>query len=127
MPYLPNTTDDQQAMLEAIGVCSLDELFSMVPAELRLGRELDLPPARGEMELSAHLAELAGRNTVAGQTACFLGGGSYDHFIPAVVDFVASRSEFYTSYTPYQAEASQGTLTAWFEYQTLITQLTGMD
>ncbi|OHB69675.1 MAG: glycine dehydrogenase (aminomethyl-transferring) [Planctomycetes bacterium RBG_13_63_9] len=127
MPYLPNTTDDQQAMLEAIGVCSLDELFSMVPAELRLGRELDLPPAMGEMELSAHLAELAGRNTVAGQTACFLGGGSYDHFIPAVVDFVASRSEFYTSYTPYQAEASQGNLQALFEYQTLITQLTGMD
>ena len=90
-------------------------------------RPLDLPPAMGELELTAHLTALAGRNTSAEQAACFLGGGSYDHFIPAVVDFVASRSEFYTSYTPYQAEVSQGNLQALFEYQTLITQLTGMD
>ncbi len=127
MPYIPNTTDDQQAMLEAIGVGSLDELFAMVPDELRLGRDLDLPAAMGELELSAHLGRLAAQNTPAGQGACFLGGGSYDHFIPAVVDAIASRSEFYTSYTPYQAEASQGNLQALFEYQTLITQLTGMD
>ncbi len=127
MPYIPNTIDDQQAMLEAVGVASLDELFAMVPAELRLDRPLDLPAAMGEMELTAHVSELAGRNTAAGQALCFLGGGSYDHFIPAVVDFVAARSEFYTSYTPYQPEASQGNLQALFEYQTLITQLTGMD
>ena len=127
MPYIPNTPDDQQAMLEAIGVGSVDELFRMVPAELRLGRQLKLPAAMGELELSAHMAQLAGGNLPAGQAACFLGGGSYDHFVPAVVDFVASRSEFYTAYTPYQAEASQGTLQATFEYQTLITQLTGMD
>ena len=127
MPYLPNTTDDQRTMLEAIGAASLDELFAMVPADLRLDRPLDLPPAMGELELSRYMGELASRNTSATEATCFLGGGSYDHFIPAVVDFVSSRSEFYTSYTPYQAEAAQGNLQAMFEYQTLITQLTGMD
>ena len=127
MPYIPNTLQDQQTMLEAIGVDSIDNLFDMVPDELRLDRPLDLPAAMGELELSVHMAELAAKNTPAGQTACFLGGGSYDHFIPAVVDSIASRSEFYTSYTPYQAEAAQGNLQAIFEYQTLITQLTGMD
>ena len=127
MPYIPNTTDDQRAMLDAIGAASLEELFAMVPAEFRLDRQLDLPAAMGEMELTAQVCGLAARNTPAGQAVCFLGGGSYDHFIPAVVDFVAARSEFYTSYTPYQAEASQGNLQAMFEYQTLITQLTGMD
>ena len=127
MPYLLNTPDDQRAMLAAIGAASVDDLFEMVPRELRLKGALDLPPPLGEMELSAHVAALAAKNQPAGQTACFLGGGCYDHFIPAIVDFVASRSEFYTSYTPYQAEASQGNLQALFEYQTLITQLTGMD
>ncbi len=114
-------------MLAAIGAESLDDLFAMVPPELRLDRELRLPAALGELELTEHLASLAGANVSAAQAACFLGGGSYDHFIPAVVDFVAGRSEFYTAYTPYQPEASQGTLQAGFEYQTLITQLTGMD
>jgi len=114
-------------MLDAIGVDSIDDLFAMVPDELRLDRPLDLPAAMGEIELSAHMAGLAAKNTSAGRAACFLGGGSYDHFIPAVVDSIASRSEFYTSYTPYQAEAAQGNLQAIFEYQTLITQLTGMD
>ena len=127
MPYVPNTDEDRQAMLKAIGVESIDELFEMIPSELHLGRALNLPPAMGEMELAAHVGELAACNTPASQTVCFLGAGSYDHFIPSVVDFVASRSEFYTAYTPYQAEASQGTLKALFEYQTLITQLTGMD
>lgn len=127
MAYLPNTSAERLAMLEAIGAGSIDELFAMVPADLRLNRPLDLAPALGELELTAHLTELAARNLPAGQTTCFLGGGSYDHFVPAVVDFIAARSEFYTAYTPYQAEASQGTLQAMFEYQTLITQLTGMD
>jgi glycine dehydrogenase subunit 1 len=127
MPYFPNTPDEQRAMLDAIGAGSIEELFDSVPAELRLGRPLAMPPAMGELELTAHLTALAGRNTSAEQAACFLGGGSYDHFIPAVVDFVAARSEFTTSYTPYQAEVSQGNLQALFEYQTLITQLTGMD
>lgn len=127
MPYILNTPEDQQHMLRAIGASSLDELFSMVPAELQLRRELDLPPAMSEIELTAHMSRLASKNAVAAELPCFLGGGSYDHFIPAVVDHVASRGEYYTSYTPYQPEASQGNLQAFFEYQTLITQLTGMD
>ncbi|MBN2579167.1 MAG: aminomethyl-transferring glycine dehydrogenase subunit GcvPA [Pirellulales bacterium] len=127
MPYFPNTPADRRAMLESIGAASLDELFAMVPPELRLGRDLRLPPALGEMELTAHLTGLAGRNLSAACVPCFLGGGCYDHFIPAVVDVVSGRSEFYTSYTPYQAEAAQGNLQALFEYQTLIAELTGMD
>jgi glycine dehydrogenase subunit 1 len=127
MPYVLNTPEDQHAMLAAIGAGSLAELFEMVPPELRLQRPLDIPPALSEMELAARMAQLAGQNTSPAQKVCFLGGGSYDHFIPAVVDYVAARGEFYTSYTPYQAEASQGNLQAFFEYQTLITQLTGMD
>lgn len=127
MPYLPNTADDQRSMLEAIGVKSIDELFEMVPAELRLNRPLQLPAALSEIELTRHVSRLASKNVPAGERVCFLGGGSYDHFIPAVVDALASRGEYYTSYTPYQAEASQGNLQAFFEYQTLITRLTGMD
>ena len=127
MPYLPNTISDQQAMLDAIGAGSIDELFASIPEALKLHRPLDLPPAMGELELTRHVTALAARNRPAGQCASFLGGGSYDHFIPAVVDAVAGRSEFYTAYTPYQPEASQGTLQAMFEYQTLITELMGMD
>ncbi len=127
MPYVPNTADDRRAMLDAVGVKDVEELFGMIPPELRLGRELDLPPALGEMELSSHMVRLAAKNRPAGAGACFLGAGCYDHFIPALVDFAASRSEFYTAYTPYQAEASQGSLQAFFEYQTLVAQLTGMD
>ncbi len=125
--YILNTADDQQAMLQAIGAASLESLFKMLPAEVRLQQDLNLPPALGELELTAHMAQLAAANRGAGEMVSFLGGGSYDHFVPALVDFVASRSEFYTAYTPYQAEASQGSLQAFFEYQTLITQLTGMD
>ncbi len=127
MGYILNTAEDQRAMLDAIGVASLDDLFAQIPPELRLKRSLDIPPALSEIELTAHMNELAGKNTAAGQKVCFLGGGSYDHFVPAVVDYVASRGEFYTSYTPYQAEVSQGNLQVAFEYQTLITELTGMD
>ncbi len=127
MSYCPNTPSDQEEMLRAIGVRSMEELFAMVPEELRLGRALDLPEAMTELELTRYMTEQAARNQPAGQAACFLGAGSYDHFIPAAVDFLASRSEFYTAYTPYQPEASQGSLQAFFEYQTLITQLTGMD
>ncbi len=127
MPYLFNTPEDQQAMLEAIGADSLDALFQSIPEALKLSRELDLPPAMSELELTRWMSELAGQNKHTGKAVCFLGGGAYDHFIPAVVDDVASRGEFYTSYTPYQAEVSQGNLQAIFEYQTLICQLTGMD
>ena len=127
MPYILNTPADQQSMLQAIGVGSLAELFDTIPAELRLNRALDLPSALSEMELTDHVQRLASRNHAACCTACFLGAGCYDHFVPALVDFVATRSEFYTAYTPYQPEASQGSLQAMFEYQTVVTQLTGMD
>ena len=127
MPYLYATPEDQQQMLDAVGAHSVEELFDSIPVELKLSRPLNLPPAMAEMELERYLGDLAARNRHAGQMACFLGGGSYDHFVPAVVDAVASRSEFYTSYTPYQAEASQGNLQTVFEYQSLITQLTGLD
>jgi glycine dehydrogenase subunit 1 len=114
-------------MLDAIGVDSLDDLFAMIPAELRLKRELAIPPAMSEIELTQHLTQLAAKNAHAGSKVCFLGGGSYDHFVPAVVDEIAGRGEFYTSYTPYQAEVSQGNLQVVFEYQTLIARLTGLD
>jgi len=127
MPYLYNTPEDQQAMLEVIGAESIDELFDPIPDALKLARPLDLPPALSEMELDQHLQTLAGKNSHTGNSVCFLGGGCYDHFVPAVVDAIGSRSEFYTSYTPYQAEASQGNLQVVFEYQSMITQLTGMD
>src|SRR5262245_33152111 len=127
MPYFYNTPDDIAAMLQAIGVGSIDELFAGVPADLRMKRLLELPPALSEMELAQHLQSLAANNSHIGQKVCFLGGGAYDHFVPAVVDAIASRGEFYTSYTPYQPEVSQGNLQVMFEYQTLICQLTGMD
>lgn len=126
MAYLYNTPEQQRQMLDTIGVASIAELFEQIPAELRLERALDLPRPLTELELEAHFGELAAKNRSATRT-CFLGGGSYDHFIPAAVDAVASRSEFYTAYTPYQAEASQGSLQVFFEFQTLICQLTGMD
>ena len=127
MPYLYNTPEDEKAMLEAIGAESIEDLFAPIPRELMLARPLELPVALSEMELDRHLRELAANNAHAGEKVCFLGGGSYDHFVPAVVDAIASRSEFYTSYTPYQAEASQGNLQVVFEYQSLITRLSGMD
>src|SRR5262245_17815774 len=111
-------------MLDAIGAKSVSDLLSAIPEPLQLQRPLAVPPALTEIELTQHLEELAARNRAA---VCFLGGGAYDHFIPAVVDAVAGRSEYYTAYTPYQAEASQGSLQAFFEYQTLLCQLTGMD
>jgi glycine dehydrogenase subunit 1 len=127
MPYIANTPDDQRAMLEAIGIGSIDELFSAIPNELRLDRPLAIGPALTELDLTRRMTALAAKNKSAGERVCFLGGGSYDHFIPAVVDTIGSRGEFYTSYTPYQPEASQGNLQVFFEYQTLITAITGMD
>ncbi len=127
MSYVLNTPDDQRAMLAAIGATSVEDLFGPVPEALRLKRALDVAPALSEIELTQHMQALAAANQSAADAVCFLGGGSYDHFIPAVVDAVSGRSEFYTAYTPYQAEASQGSLQAFFEYQTLICQLTGLD
>jgi glycine dehydrogenase subunit 1 len=112
-------------MLEAIGAPSVDSLFDSIPADLRLKRPLDLPAALTELELESHARKLAAKNQA--DRVCFLGGGAYDHFVPAVVDEIASRGEFYTAYTPYQPEASQGSLQAFFEYQSLICALTGME
>jgi glycine dehydrogenase subunit 1 len=128
MSYLFNTPDDQKAMLAAIGVGSLDELFAqLVPDESRFRGELKIPPVLTEFELTARLTELAAANENCAEKKCFLGGGSYDHFIPAAVDALASRGEFFTSYTPYQPEVSQGNLAVTFEYQSFVTRLTGMD
>ena len=113
-------------MLAAIGIQHVDELFNQIPTELQLKRELNLPPAVSELALQQDMEQRLGQGGTS-QKTCFLGGGVYDHFIPAVVDEITSRGEFYTAYTPYQAEASQGTLQAFYEYQTLISQLTGMD
>ncbi|MBV8557110.1 MAG: aminomethyl-transferring glycine dehydrogenase subunit GcvPA [Planctomycetaceae bacterium] len=127
MAYIANTPDDVRVMLGAIGLDALDQLFDMIPPEYRLKRPLAIPEALGELELTTHVGAMLARNVGADARPCFLGAGSYDHFIPAVVDSLAARGEFYTAYTPYQPEASQGTLQATFEYQTLVTQLTGMD
>jgi glycine dehydrogenase subunit 1 len=124
--YLSITDSDREEMLAAIGVSSVDELFEQVPEGVRLGRELDVPPALGEVELARHLEELAARNVHTGAELSFLGAGIYDHYVPSVVDVVLSRGEFLTAYTPYQPEMSQGVLQAIFEYQTVICELTGM-
>ncbi len=126
MAYLFDTPEQRQHMLAAIGIQHVDELFNQIPAELQLNRELNLPPAVSELALQQDMERRLGHGG-SSQKTCFLGGGVYDHFIPAVVDEITSRGEFYTAYTPYQAEASQGTLQAFYEYQTLISQLTGMD
>jgi glycine dehydrogenase subunit 1 len=127
MRYIPHTPGDVARMLERIGVGSLEELFVEIPASARLKRPLDLPPALAEGDLVRELKALAARNATPESHVSFLGGGAYQHFIPAVVDQLISRSEFYTAYTPYQPEISQGTLQAIFEFQTLICQLTGME
>jgi glycine dehydrogenase subunit 1 len=122
--YLSLTDADRDAMLAAIGVDSIEELFRDVPEAVRLQRELDLEPPLSEQEITAHLEELAARNTLE---LSFLGAGIYDHYVPAIADAVAQRGEFLTAYTPYQPEMSQGVLQAIFEYQTAICELTGMD
>ncbi|MCL6449708.1 MAG: aminomethyl-transferring glycine dehydrogenase subunit GcvPA [Acetobacteraceae bacterium] len=127
MKYLPHTDRDREAMLKTIGVKSVDELFSDIPAQVRFNRALDLPRPLSDPELARHMGELASRNRSLDGLTCFLGGGVYDHFVPSVVEHIVSRSEFYTAYTPYQAEASQGVLQSIYEYQTLICELTGMD
>ncbi|HEY7399101.1 MAG TPA: aminomethyl-transferring glycine dehydrogenase subunit GcvPA [Gaiellaceae bacterium] len=125
MSYLSLTDADRDAMLAAIGVESIEELFRDVPEGVRLRGELELAPALSEAELQRHLSELASRNVV--DDVCFLGAGIYDHHVPAVVDAILQRGELLTAYTPYQPEMSQGVLQAIFEYQTAICELTGMD
>src|SRR6201995_2037934 len=113
-------------MLAAIGVESVDELFAQIPADPRLGRELELPAGMSEAEVYERLAELAGRNADAEAEICFVGAGMYDHYVPAIVDAITSRSEFLTPYTPYQPEISQGGLQVMFEFQTAMSELTGL-
>jgi glycine dehydrogenase subunit 1 len=127
MRHIPVTCEQREAMLRAVGVSTVDELFATVPEGLRLDRALDLPEAMGEIELTAHLGGLASANQPATGLVSFLGAGCYDHHIPSVVDHIVSKPEFFTAYTPYQPEASQGTLQAIYEYQTGICELTGMD
>ncbi|MFQ5585439.1 MAG: aminomethyl-transferring glycine dehydrogenase subunit GcvPA [Thermodesulfobacteriota bacterium] len=127
MPYLPHTERDIKEMLDAVGVGSLDELFEQIPPSLRMAGPLNLPKGLAESELVGELTRLAGMNASTDEYASFLGAGSYHHYIPSVVRHITSRSEFSTSYTPYQPEVSQGTLQAIFEYQTLMCQLTGME
>lgn len=125
-PYIPHTPEDEKKMLDTVGLSSTVELFSDVPKEVFLDRELDLPKAKPELEVTRYLTKLANKNCSINENVCFLGAGAYDHYVPSIVDHIISRSEFYTSYTPYQPEISQGTLQYLFEYQTLISELTGL-
>ena len=125
--YLPMTEQDQKEMLETIGVSSVDELFADIPERVRFQGEYNIKPAKTESALLKELAGLAKKNANSDEYASFLGAGVYDHYKPVIVDHVISRSEFYTAYTPYQPEISQGELQAIFEFQTMIAELTGMD
>jgi glycine dehydrogenase subunit 1 len=125
--FLPHTESDDRAMLDAVGARELDDLFEPVPASVRLGRSLDVPEALSEPELIRHMAALADRSRGAADLVCFAGGGAYDHYVPAAARALASRAEFSTSYTPYQPELSQGVLQALFEFQTMVSELYGME
>ncbi|WP_395698340.1 aminomethyl-transferring glycine dehydrogenase subunit GcvPA [Methylocella sp.] len=127
MRYLPHTSEDRADMLARVGVSSIEELFHEIPEDKRLTRLLDLPKRRGEMEAQRLLADMAGRNLPASAVPFFVGAGAYKHHIPASVDHLIQRSEFLTSYTPYQPEISQGTLQASFEFQSQVAALTAMD
>ncbi len=124
--YFPHTDADREAMLRTIGVDKVEDLFHDVPEAHRFP-DLDLPPALTEMELVSELQSLAWANDTARDLVCFLGAGAYNHYVPSAVDAILQRGEFYTAYTPYQPEISQGTLQAIFEYQSLVAGLTGMD
>jgi glycine dehydrogenase subunit 1 len=124
MDYVPHTPEDRRKMMQAIGITDLDELFADIPEAFQLKRLLDLPSALSEQEVSGLMRRVGARNVLPAMT--LTGAGAYSHFIPAVVGHVISRSEFYTAYTPYQAEISQGILQAIYEYQTMIAKLTGM-
>jgi glycine dehydrogenase subunit 1 len=124
--FFPHTDDDKEAMLRTIGMERLEDMFQAVPAARRFP-ELNLPPALTEMEAMSEMRDIAAANETTQDLVCFLGAGAYNHFVPSAVDSILRRGEFYTAYTPYQPEISQGTLQAIFDYQSLITALTGMD
>jgi glycine dehydrogenase subunit 1 len=125
--YLPDTTQDQEEMLAFLNMSSIDELFEDIPSDIRLDGELNIPKAMPEPLLLKKMQKLASQNKNANYYPTFLGAGTYDHYIPSVVNHMISRSEFYTAYTPYQPEISQGELQAIFEFQTMVCELTGMD
>lgn len=125
MRYLPNSPTDRKAMLREIGAASIDELFAIIPREYRLTRDLNIPPQMAESEIVDHFKAAAAHN--ANGYSSFLGAGAYRHYRPVIIDTIVQRGEFLTSYTPYQAEITQGTLQAIFEFQTMICELTGMD
>ncbi|MGH7390744.1 MAG: aminomethyl-transferring glycine dehydrogenase subunit GcvPA [Candidatus Rokuibacteriota bacterium] len=127
MRYLPNTAQNQRAMLDTIGARSIEDLLTKIPAKARLSRPLALPPALAETDLIRHLRALAAQNGDADSHTCFLGAGAYDHYAPSPINHLVLRGEFFTAYTPYQPEASQGTLRTIYEYQTMMAELTGMD
>ncbi|HZN00795.1 MAG TPA: aminomethyl-transferring glycine dehydrogenase subunit GcvPA [Pyrinomonadaceae bacterium] len=126
MRYIPNSPEERKEMLQAIGLESAEELFDSIPQDLLLKQPLNTPAALSEIELLNRFEQLGTRNTGARRTS-FMGGGAYSHYIPTIVDHILSRSEFFTAYTPYQPEISQGTLQTIFEFQTLVCQLTGME
>src|SRR5262245_2372741 len=127
MAYLPHTAADVKQMLESVGAASVEDLFRSIPVDVRLQRPLELPAARSEAEILREMERMASKNRRVDDRPTFLGAGVYHRFIPAAVDYLSSRGEFNTSYTPYQPEASQGTLQAIFEYQSMIARLTGME
>ena len=127
MRYISNTVAEQKTMLDVIGAQSIEDLLARVPAKSRLARPLALPEAAAEMDLIREMRAIAAANADADSYTCFLGAGSYDHFVPGVINHMILRGEFFTAYTPYQPEASQGTLRTIYEYQTMIAELTGMD
>lgn len=126
-PYIPNTKQDEKKMLEVLGIDSIDRLFDDIPASIKLNRRLNLNGPLSEIEVSKIIKTIANKNMSTEELVCFRGAGAYDHSIPSVVRHLISRSEFYTAYTPYQPEISQGTLQAIFEYQTMIAHLTGLE
>ena len=125
--YIANTPAEQREMLKTVGAASIEDLLVKIPPKARLSRPLALPPALAESDLVRHLRALAAQNADADRFTCFMGAGSYDHFVPSPINHLISRGEFFTAYTPYQPEASQGTLRTIYEYQTMIAELTGMD
>ncbi|MET0802075.1 MAG: aminomethyl-transferring glycine dehydrogenase subunit GcvPA [Actinomycetota bacterium] len=127
MRFAPHTDEEIREMLAVIGRSSIEELFEQIPSQVRISRPLAMPDGVSEIELLADMRGLAARNVHADDAVCFAGGGAYDHFVPSVVWALAARSEFYTSYTPYQPELSQGVLQVLFEYQSMICELTGME
>lgn len=126
MRYISHAPSEIHEMLETLGIPGVESLFDDVSDNVKLARDMNLPQPQSEVELKSELLDISKKNKAADYVN-FIGAGAYDHYVPAVVSALLSRSEFYTSYTPYQAERSQGTLAAIFEYQTMIARLTGMD